>query len=128
MHFAVRRGVEGVKYQHNLFIGRHSMNKWLLAGVLVLGAHFGASYLVPLDQKAQQTFGGLLRWAWPWADGDSGPLGEMTVASGFPISGFFIAVTSAGLFALAAFAAMGIWLPFNSWRWWAMAGATRLYS
>jgi len=104
------------------------MNKWLLAGVLVLGAHFGASYLVPLDQKAQQTFGGLLRWAWPWADGDSGPLGEMTVASGFPISGFFIAVTSAGLFALAAFAAMGIWLPFNSWRWWAMAGATRLYS
>ena len=124
MHFAVRRGVEGVKYQHNLFIGRYSMNKWLLAGVLVLGAHFGASYLVPLDQKAQQMFGGLLRWAWPWADGDSGPLGVMTVASGFPISGFFIAVTSAGLFALAAFAAMGIWLPFNSWRWWAMAGAT----
>lgn len=84
------------------------MNRWVLAGVSVLGAHFGASYLAPLDQKAQQTFGRLLRWAWPWADGDSGPLGVMTASSGFPVSGFFIAATSAGLFALSALAVTGI--------------------
>jgi hypothetical protein len=99
------------------------MAKWLFAAVLVLGAHFGASYLVPLDQRAQQTFAGLLKWFWPWADGDSGPLGVMTVSSGFPISGFLVAVTSAGLYALAAFAVLGIWLPFNWWRWCGIAGA-----
>src|SRR6266851_7951167 len=99
------------------------MAKWLFAAMLVLGAHFGASYLVPLDQKAQQTFGGLLKWFWPWADGDSGPIGVMTVSSGFPISGFFVAVTSAGLFVLAALAVLGIWLPFNWWRWCGIAGA-----
>jgi hypothetical protein len=99
------------------------MSRWLYAALLVLAAHFGASYLVPLDQKAQQTFGGLLRWFWPWADGDSGPLGVMTVSSGFPVSGFFIAVTSAGLFIVAALAVVGIWVPFNWWRWAALAGA-----
>jgi len=99
------------------------MSKWLYAAVFVLGAHFGASYLVPLDQKAQQTFGGLLKWFWPWADGDAGPLGVMTASSGFPVSGFFIAVTSAGLFALAAAAVAGVWVPFHWWRWSSMAGA-----
>jgi len=99
------------------------MSKWVFAALLVLGAHFGASYLVPLDQKAQQTFGGLLKWCWPWADGDSGPLGVMTVSSGFPVSGFFVAVTSAGLFLLAALAVVGKWVPFNWWRWTAGAGA-----
>jgi hypothetical protein len=38
--------------------------KWLFAALLVLQAHFAASYLVPLDREAQATFGGLLRWAW----------------------------------------------------------------
>jgi hypothetical protein len=73
------------------------MLKWLFAVVLVIEAHFAASYLVPLDAQAQQTFGGLLRWAWPWSDGDSGPLGQVTVSSGFPLSGFFLAVAAAGL-------------------------------
>jgi hypothetical protein len=99
------------------------MNKWAFAALLAVGAHFGASYLVPLDDAAQQTFGGLLKWFWPWADGDSGPLGVTTTYSGFPVSGFFIAVTSAGLFIVAAFAVLGIWLPFRIWRWPALAGA-----
>ncbi len=100
------------------------MSKWVLAVLLVVGAHFAASYLVPLDEKSQQTFGGFLRWAWPWADGDSGPLGVMTtVSSGFPVSGFFVAVTSAGLLFLAALAVMGIWVPFTWWRWLAITGA-----
>ena len=97
--------------------------KWLFAGLLVLGAHFSASYLVPLDRDAQQTFGGLLRWAWPWSDGDSGPLGQVTTSSGFPLSGFFLAVTSAGLFFLAALAVVGIWVPFGWWRVLAAVGA-----
>src|SRR3712207_9451836 len=76
--------------------------KWLFAALLLLQAHFAASYLVPLDSQAQQEFGGLLRWAWPWSDGDSGPLGQVTVSSGFPLSGFFLAVSAATLFFLAA--------------------------
>ena len=97
--------------------------KWLFAAFLVLEAHFAASYLVPLDREAQETFGGLLRWAWPWSDGDSGPLGQVTVSSGFPLSGFFLAVTSAGLFVLAALAVVGIWVPFGWWRVLAAGGA-----
>ena len=72
------------------------MLKWLFAALLVLQAHFAASYLVPLDREAQATFGGLLRWAWPWSGGDSGPLGQVTVSSGFPLSGFFLALAAAG--------------------------------
>src|SRR5215211_9282476 len=100
-----------------------TMFKWLFAVLLLLGAHFAASYLVPLDREAQQTFGGLLRWAWPWSDGDSGPLGQVTVSSGFPLSGFFLAVTTAGLFFLAALAVVGIWVPFSWWRVLAAGGA-----
>ena len=99
------------------------MNRWLFAAVLVFEAHCGASYLVPLDPKAQQTFGGLLKWFWPWADGDSGPLGVMTTSSGFPISGFFVAVTSAGLFLLAALAVVRLGVPFNWWRPCSIAAA-----
>jgi hypothetical protein len=40
-----------------------AMLKWLLAALLVLQAHFAASYLVPLDREAQGALGGLLRWA-----------------------------------------------------------------
>ena len=97
--------------------------KWLFAALLVLQAHFAASYLVPLDREAQGTFGGLLRWAWPWSGGDSGLLGQVTVSSGFPLSGFFLAVTAAGLFILAALAVMGWWVPFGWWRVLAMGGA-----
>ena len=89
----------------------------------MLQAHFAASYLVPLDAQAQGGFGGLLRWAWPWATGDGGQLGTVTTSSGFPISGFFIAVTVAGLFILAALAMLGIWVPFAWWRILAIGGA-----
>ena len=99
------------------------MTRWLLAAVLALGAHFGASYLVPLDPKAQETFGGLLKWFWPWAEGDAGPLGVMTAASGIPVFGFFVAVTSATLFFVAALAVVGLWAPFRWWRWCAIAAA-----
>ena len=100
------------------------MLKWLFAALLVLQAHFAASYLVPLDREAQGEFGGLLRWAWPWSDGDSGPLGQVTVSSGFPLSGFFLAVTAAVLFFLAALAVVGIWVPFSWWRALTIGGAT----
>ena len=97
--------------------------KWLFAAFLVLQAHFAASYLVPLDVEAQGEFSGLLRWAWPWADGDGGLLGTVTTSSGFPVTGFFIAVTVAGLFVLAALAILGIWVPFAWWRILAIGGA-----
>ena len=99
------------------------MSKWLFAALLVLQAHFAASYLVPLDREAQGTFGGLLRWVWPWSGGDSGPLGQVTVSSGFPLSGFFLAVTAAVLFFLAALAVVEIWIPLSWWRVLAMGGA-----
>jgi hypothetical protein len=89
--------------------------KWLLAALLVLQAHFAASYIVPLDREAQGTFGGLLRWAWPWAIGDGGLLGRITT-SDFPVAGFFLAVTTAGVLILAALAVMGWWVPFGWWR------------
>jgi hypothetical protein len=61
------------------------MLKWLFAVLLVLQAHFAASYLVPLDREAQATFGGLLRWAWPWSIGSAGggcwPRGELSSRS-----------------------------------------------
>jgi hypothetical protein len=98
------------------------MPRWALVTLLVLQAHFAASYLVPLDERAQREFGGLLRWAWPWAVGDGGPLGRMA-ATGFPLPGFFIAVTAATLLFLAALALLRIWVPFDWWRLLAIAGA-----
>ena len=64
--------------------------KWLLAAFLVLQAHFAASYLVPLDREAQATFGGLLRWAWPWSIGDGGLLGRIPASGEYPISGVWL--------------------------------------
>lgn len=84
------------------------MSKWLLAALLVLQAHFAASYIVPLDRESQGALGGLLRWAWPWAIGDGGLLGRITASGGFPVSGFFLAVTTAGVFLLAALAVVGM--------------------
>jgi|SRR5215212_387341 len=98
------------------------MLKWLFAALLVLQAHFAASYLVPLDGEAQATFGGLLRWAWPWAIGDGGLLGRMAT-TGFPIAGSFLAMTTAGVFVVAALAVMGWWVPFGWWRVLATGGA-----
>ena len=98
------------------------MSKWALVVLLGLQAHFAASYLVPLDAPSQREFGGLLRWFWPWAQGDSGPLGQMTSA-GFPLPGFFLAMATAGLFVLAGLAVFGMWVPFAWWRTLTIAGA-----
>jgi hypothetical protein len=85
-------------------------SRWLLVIVLGLQAHFAASYLVPLDERSQREFGGLLRWLWPWADGDGGPLGRVTVAQGFPLSGFVLAAAAGTAFVLAALAGAGWWV------------------
>ena len=99
------------------------MQKWLLIVFLGLQVHFVASYLVPLDAQSQREFGGLLRWFWPWSQGDAGPLGQMS-AAGFPLPGFFLAMATAGLFILAALAVLGIWVPFSWWRTLTIGGAT----
>ena len=43
--------------------------------------------------------------------------------TGFPLSGFFLAVTAAVLFFLAALAVVGIWIPLSWWRVLAAGGA-----
>lgn len=98
------------------------MSKWLFAAQLLLHVHFAASYLIPLDKPSQKTFVGLLRWAWPWSIGDSGPLGRITVAR-FPLTGFWLAVTSALAFLLAALAVVGVWVPLPWWRSLTIVGA-----
>jgi hypothetical protein len=102
------------------------MSKWVLVVLLGLQAHFAASYLVPLDGPSQKEFGGLLRWFWPWAYGDGGPLGQITPAAGFPIAGFFLAATTGGVLILAALAVAGVWVPAGWWRPLASAGAALL--
>ena len=102
------------------------MSRWILVALLGLQAHFAASYLVPLKQADQGAFGGLLRWFWPWADGDGGPLGRVTAEAGFPVAGFFLAVTTAGVLVLAALAVAGVWVPEAWWRPLAVAGAALL--
>jgi hypothetical protein len=84
------------------------MSNWILVVLLGLQAHFAASYIVPLDQEGQGAFGGLLRWFWPWAYGDGGPLGQITPGSGSPLVGFFVAATTFLVFLLGALAAAGI--------------------
>ena len=98
------------------------MIRWLLVALIALQAHFTVSYLVPLDAAAQRTFGGLLRWLWPWAVGDAGPLGRMR-AEGFPVSAFFVAVTAGAALILAALALARVWIPFDWWRALAGTGA-----
>jgi hypothetical protein len=101
------------------------MSKWILVVLLGFQVHFAASYLVPLDAPSQREFGGLLGWFWPWSYGDGGPLGQITTA-GFPITGFFLAVTTGGVLALAALAVAGIWIPVGWWRVLATVGAALL--
>lgn len=99
------------------------MSRWLLVALLALQVHFAASYLVPLDDKSQREFGGLLPWFWPWAYGDGGLLGQITVGAGFPMVGFYVAMTAATILALAALAVAGVWIPTEWWRSLALAGA-----
>ena len=100
-----------------------TMWNWLFTAVLVLQAHFAASYLVPLDSEAQREFGGLLRWVWPWSIGDSGLLGQIPASLDLPLSGLFIALTAATLFFLAALSVVELWVPFRWWRLLAGSGA-----
>ncbi len=102
------------------------MSRWMLVALLALEAHFAASYIVPLDAEGQGAFGGLLRWAWPWAYGDGGPLGRVTPGSGFPVAGFFLAAVTLVAFALAALAVAGLWVPQDWWRPLATVGAALL--
>jgi hypothetical protein len=99
------------------------LERWLLTALLVLQAHFAASYLVPLDEAAQREFVGLLRWVWPWSGGDSGLLGQVTVSSGIPFAGLLLGTIAATLFFLAALAVVGIWVPVGWWRALAGGGA-----
>ena len=97
--------------------------RWLFAALLVLQAHFAASYLVPLNREAQETFGGLLRWAWPWSVGDGGLLGRIPASGEYPVFGVWLGGGAALLFILAALAVMGWWVPFGWWRVLAIGGA-----
>ena len=98
----------------------------MLVVLFGLQAHFAASYLVPLDGPSQKEFGGLLRWFWPWAYGDGGPLGQITPAAGFPIVGFYVAATAGTLLILAALAAAGVWVPAAWLQPLAIGGAVAL--
>ena len=104
------------------------MNKWGLVALLVLQAHFAASYIVPLDEPSRRAFGGLMRWFWPWGYGDGGPLGRITRGADpqSPVAGFFLAAGTCLVLVLAALAAAGIWLPASWWRALAAAGAAML--
>jgi hypothetical protein len=99
------------------------MPKWMYAILLLIQAHFAASYLVPLDAAAQREFGGLLRWAWPWSEGDSGPLGQVTATSGVPFVGLILAAAAGGLLVLSVMALFGWWVPVSWWRGLAISGA-----
>ena len=102
------------------------MSKWILVALLVLQAHFAASYLVPLDGPSQREFGGLLRWAWPWADGDEGLLGRVTTGGGGPLPSLWLALLAGTAFLLAALAVIGWWVPAAWVRPLTGAGATLL--
>jgi hypothetical protein len=102
------------------------MAKWLFFFSLLIQAHFAASYLVPLKDEDTSAMGGVLRWAWPWADGDSGPLGTLVAEGENPLAGIFLALTSASLLVLAAMAVAGWWVPTGWWRALATAGAALL--
>jgi hypothetical protein len=102
------------------------MSNWILAVVLGLQAHFAASYLVPLDKQSQGEFGGLLRWVWPWSDGDGGLLGRLTTGGDLPLPGLWLALFAASLYILAALAAIGLWVPSKWLRPLMVAGAACL--
>jgi hypothetical protein len=102
------------------------VSKWFVVAFLALQAHFAASYLVPLDERSQREFGGLLRWFWPWADGDGGLLGRVTVADGNPLVGLFLAMGAATALGMAALAVAGWWVPSGWWRSLTVAGAALL--
>ena len=99
------------------------MPKWLFAALLLLQTHFAVSFLVPLDAGAQREFRGLLRWAWPWSEGDSGPLGQVTVSDGVPLVGLFLAMGAGFFLVMAVLSVFGFIVPQAWWRYLTIAGA-----
>ena len=99
------------------------MSKWLFAAMLLLQTHFAASFLVPLDSGAQREFGGLLRWAWPWSEGDSGPLGQIPGEGVGLLFALFLAMAGGAGLVAAILAVFGIWVPQSWWRVLTIAGA-----
>jgi hypothetical protein len=102
------------------------MSKWILVALLVVQAHFAASYLVPLNAPSEREFGGLLRWAWPWSDGDGGPLGRVTTGQDGPLLSLWLALVAGTAFLIAAVAVAGWWVPAAWVRPLAGAGAVLL--
>ncbi len=99
------------------------MSKWLFGAMLLLQAHFAASFLVPLDSGAQREFGGLLKWAWPWSEGDSGPLGQIPGEGTGLLFALILAMLGATALVAAVLAVFGIWVPQSWWRVLTIAGA-----
>lgn len=64
-----------------------------------------------------------MRWVWPWSDGDSGLLGQLTMSSDLPLLGLFLEMIAATFFFCAALAVIAFWVPFGWWRILAGGGA-----
>ena len=97
--------------------------RWLVSALLLLQTHFAVSFLVPLDSDAQREFGGLLRWFWPWSDGDSGLLGQLSVSADLPHIGLFLALIAGSMYFCAVLALVVPSIPFGWWRILAGTGA-----
>ena len=90
------------------------MTKWVWVAVLVVQAHFGASYLVGIERNL-----GLFNYIWPWATGDHGLLGTHP-----NLLGIALGPGSALLSILSILAIFGVWLPHDSWRALAIAATS----
>jgi hypothetical protein len=99
------------------------MSRWLFGAMLLIQAHFAASFLVPLDAGAQREFGGLLKWAWPWSEGDSGPLGQIPGEGVGLLIALLLAMVSGLALVMAVLAVFGIWVPQSWWRILTISGA-----
>jgi hypothetical protein len=102
------------------------MSKWVMVALLLLQAHFAASFLLPLDAPSQREFGGLLRWVWPWSDGDGGPLGRIVTGGELPLPALWLALGAGTTLIAAALAAAGWWVPAAWLRPLATVGAALL--
>lgn len=83
-----------------------TMSMWLFAALLVLQGHLAASYIIPLDREAPGSI-------WRLAEVGLAVGNRRRQALGpdhdfwFPVPAVFLAVTTAGVFILAALAVMG---------------------
>ena len=82
------------------------MSSWLWIIVLLLQAHFAASYLAPTQPHL-----GVFNYVWPWVAGDRGVFGVHPNLPGIALAGI---AALASL--LAALAVLGIWVHHDWWR------------